>query len=219
MTTLVATRTDNPYWDAVKGDVTRDPWEHGLNIGSLGNWNPTLGRFDHTGQYAWTVTDPPTVDFVAEHLGPDAFDPLAGSGYWAYLLGQRGISVLASDLTPPAEGSGNIYHKGTGTWVPVRRADAVDACREWGLGRALLLSWPPYDEPTGAAVLTAYLGDRVVYIGEGEGGCCGTDGMFDLFDREWVEVASHRPVQWYGLHDWVTVYERRQLPALVGGAS
>lgn len=213
---LSPTLTSNPYWDAVHPHIRPNdfPWESGQQVGGLGDWGPMSRRLDYTSTYAWTITAPATVRFVAQHAGRDAVDPLAGSGYWAYLLGQVGCEVLASDLMPPAPSSGNEWHRGADTWVPVRRADAVDAVRSWGLGRTLLLSWPPYDDPIGALLVGAFPGDRIVYIGEGEGGCCGTGEMFELLRSGWVEVAEHRPVQWYGLHDWVTVYERVQRRAV-----
>ena len=74
--------------------------------------------------------------------------------------------------------------------------------------RTLLLAWPPYDDPIGEKALTAYAGTRVIYIGEMDGGCCGDDAMFQRLATEWREVAEIRPVQWAGLHDWVTVYDR-----------
>jgi hypothetical protein len=33
--------------------------------------------------------------------------------------------------------------------------------------------------------------------------------MFDALERDWAETVDHRPVQWFGMHDWVTVYDRR----------
>jgi len=225
MTTLtlapVQTGLVNPYWDSVRADVTQAErsWDRGLYVGNMDNWTPVAGRFSHTSEYAWTVTDPATVAFVAEHCGPLAYDPLAGSGYWAYLLGQSGVDVLTSDLMPPAPDSMNKYHRADTSWVPIVEADAVTACRSWGIGRTLLLSWPPYSEPIGELIVAAHPGDLIVYIGEGDGGCCGDDGMWELLALDWVEVASHRPVQWYGMHDWVTVYRRIQRPALTGGES
>jgi hypothetical protein len=75
--------------------------------------------------------------------------------------------------------------------------------------RALFLCWPPYGSPMAAAALDFYTGNRVIYIGEGDGGCCADDNFFAALDKGWVEVAEHRPVQWSGLHDWITVYDRK----------
>lgn len=198
----------NPYWDAVKDLVTTEDarsWEPGaLYVGGIHNWEATKDRFERTSEYAWTITSPESVAFVAEHAGPSVIDPMAGSGYWAYLLGQLGIDVQASDIKP-----GDSQWHQTGTWVDVASLDAVTAVSGAHPSRVLLLSWPPYDQAIGASVLAAFRGDRVVYIGEGEGGCCGDDAMFSLLEQQWTEVADHRPVQWYGLHDWITVYDRK----------
>jgi hypothetical protein len=205
----------NPYWDTL-ADFARyeayHPWDKGLFVGGYArdeDRNLNLRRRDLTSDYAWTITAPATVAFVAEHCGPRVIDPLAGSGYWAWLLAQHGADVAASDLNPPNVAANN-WHRG-GVWTTVAARDAVEAVRG-SAGRTLLLSWPPYDDPTGAKVIEAYAGDRIVYIGEGDSGCCGGDDMWELLRSGWHEVAEHRPVQWYGLHDWVTVYERGPRP-------
>jgi hypothetical protein len=208
MTNAVLELTHNPYWDAVSGRVTKGDmhWEKdALFIGGLGRWEFTADRFERASDYAWTITSPETVAFVVEHIGPSAIDPLAGSGYWAYLLRQVGVNVLASDINPA--GAANQWHKGS-AWLPMLQMDAVGSVARAAKDRTLLLSWPPYGSSVGADVLKIYQGSRVIYIGEGEGGCCGDDEMFQLLDDHWTEVVDHRPVQWFGMHDWVTVYDR-----------
>jgi len=199
----------NPYWDKVKDRVTIDRWDHTHVVGGLGSLDDSARRNDVVSRYAWTITDPATVAFVAEHAGPRVVDPLAGSGYWAYLLGQLGIDVAASDLQPGA----SQWHC-DGLHVPVAEMDGPDAVRAADPDRTLLLSWPPYDTPTGARLVEAFRGDRIVYIGEGAWGCCGDEGMWAALESDWTEVANHCPVRWYGIRDWVTVYERAD-----GGAS
>ena len=197
------TDLDNPYWEAVL-NVENQPAAYGMTgVNKL-----MLARHDLVDQYAWTITDPATVAFVAEHAGPRVLDPLAGTGYWAHLLGQHGVDVHASDLNPPGS-DGNHWHRAGVTYAPIEADDAVDSTRAHGHNRTLLLSWPPYDNPLGWDIVHAYQGDRIVYIGEGWGGCCGDDGMFRLFECDWVEVARHAPVQYMGMHDFVTVYDRR----------
>jgi hypothetical protein len=134
-------------------------------------------------------------------------DPLAGSGYWAYLMAQCGVDVIAADAAPPTFNQDHNRWHYHGQHITVHKANAFDTVCEAHPQRSLLLSWPPYDAPIGVEVLRAFRGDRVVYIGEGEGGCCGDDVMFELLAAEWVEVTDHRPVQWYGIHDWITVYD------------
>lgn len=201
----------NPYWDAVRSKVNLEryhSWEaESRQIGSIHKWDDTVGRHELVKRYSWTVTAPDTVAFVAEHLGPRAIDPLAGSGYWAFLLVQHGVDVAASDIAPPDQAK-NEWHNGVEPFVPIAQLDAADAVATCDRDRVLLLAWPPYDDPIGARVINAYKGDRIVFIGEGDGGCCGGDDMWTVLGTGWREVADHRPVQWFGLHDYVTVYER-----------
>ncbi|GIF08710.1 hypothetical protein [Actinoplanes siamensis] len=191
----------NPYWDAVRDKLRFDSLDKATVVG--GTYD-LVRRHDLVSEYAWTVTDPATVAFVAQHCGPRVVDPLAGSGYWAYLLGQHGIDVAASDLQPGE----SQWHR-HGVHVPVVEEEGAAAVRDAGRDRTLLLSWPPYDTPIGAHLIQAYQGDRIVYIGEKAWGCCGDEDMWTALESGWTEAAEHKPVRWWGLRDWVTVYERK----------
>lgn len=202
----------NPFWDEVKERVRRDNdygVDFGLCVGGIDDLGALTSRTDLTSRYAWTITAPETVSFVAEHLGIAAIDPLAGSGYWTYLLTQAGVNVLSSDIAPAGSGQPNRHHRHK-AWMPIFQDNAVNAVTRAASGRSLLLSWPPYADKVGAELVAALKGDRIVYIGEGDGGCCGDDDMFTLLDEGWTEVDSHRPVQFWGLHDYVTVYDRKK---------
>lgn len=196
----------NAYWDAVKdhvnptGSLWRTPEVYGYGPGKP-------DRHEHVRRYSWTITAPATVGFVAEHAGPRLVDPMAGTGWWAHLLTQAGVDVVAYDLGPGA----NDWHKGAPLHHRVEEADGVDAVTMHA-DRALLLAWPPYDDPAGARIVRAYGGSRVIYIGEGDFGCTGDDDLHELLAKEWREVADHVPVQWFGMHDRITVFERAEAP-------
>lgn len=151
--------------------------------------------------YAWTITDPDTVHFVAEFSDGSILDPLAGNGYWGFLLKQLGVDVKSSDLSP----YNNIWAKGL--WANVEELDGVKAAELHSKDRTLLLAWPPYERPIGLDIVRVFPGDRIIYIGEGKGGCCGSDELFDEL-ATWEQVTFHRPVQFEGIRDYVEVYER-----------
>lgn len=218
MSADVTTAVDNPYWDAVKDhvDPTGSLWGT-PQVRGLADYHTESGgldverwmreapqRADYVKRYSWTITDPATAAFVAAHSRGRLVDPLAGTGWWGSLLAQHGVDVVSYDLEP----GGNVWHQDQPLHATVVGMDAVEAV-VLHPDRTLLLSWPPHGEPVGVDVVRAYRGNRVVYIGEGDGGCCGDDAMFAELEANWVEVAEHLPVQWSGIHDQVRVFERK----------
>lgn len=113
-------------------------------------------------------------------------------------------------------------------WTDVERGGPEQA-GEHAQGRTLLLVWPPYSTAMTYDCAVAYHaagGERIVYVGEGPGGCTGDAGFHlllgadcyaygDDHDHErddpqsqWREVAEVTIPQWQGIHDYLTVYER-----------
>lgn len=211
---------DNPFWEAVKDCVEPD---------SL-RGNPVVGEFrlDLTveecmarspnrqrlvRQYSWTIPDPDTVAFVAKHAQGGLVDPIAGTGYWAYLLAQVGVDVVCYDLNPGTALITNGWH-GDDLYAEICAKDGAEAVALHP-DRTLFLSWPPYDQDVGARILMAYNGKRVIYIGEdqrvrdlGRAGATGDHDMHLILESDWTEVDSRQPVQFWGIQDRVTVYER-----------
>jgi hypothetical protein len=212
---------DNPFWEAVKDCVDAD---------SL-RGNPVVGEFrlDRTVEesmarlpnrqrlvrkYCWTIPDPDTVAFVAEHARGGLVDPIAGTGYWAYLLAQVGVDVVCYDLNPGTALHTNGWH-GEDLYAEICAKDGAEAAALHP-DRTLFLSWPPFEQDVGARILLAYKGNRVIYIGEGQG-ATGNDELRLTLDTDWTEVDFREPVQWWGVHDRVTVYERRGREATPAG--
>lgn len=208
---------DNPYWDLVKDriDQTGSLWRTPTVDGYRSSRAPAdfiesfrtlheagLDRRSLVKRFSWTITDPETLTFVAEHSGGRLVDPMAGTGWWGWLLAQLGIDVAAYDIAPGT----NTYHEGVPLYCTVEKLDGAEAVKLHA-DRTLFLSWPPMDD-AGTRILRAYKGSRVIFIGESEGGCTGDEELFEVLAKHWAEAASRVPVQWNGLHDVVTVYER-----------
>jgi hypothetical protein len=202
--------TDNPYWDAVKDHIYESRlFGPGRQVQ---RWNLEGRRFDIEGypdrseltkRYSWTIPDPDSIEFVKRWSAGGLVDPMAGTGYWAYVLEQAGVDVVSYDLHP----GDNPWHHSGALHTKVTAMNAVKSVRLHP-NRTLLLAWPPYDETIGDRTVRAYGGDRVIYMGE-IGGCTGTEALHDRLDRRWEEMDEHIPVQWEGLHDRITVYQRR----------
>ena len=203
--------TINPFWEDVKHlFACKDPF----NRDFIDAW----GQRDRCCRlYSWAVADPDSIAFVAEHLGSCAIEIGAGNGYWAWQLSQCGIDIVAYDVSPPDQ-TPNLYFAPreevpnprtlAKTWYLVQQGNANKLTEQ--PDRTLLLCWPPYADPMAAQCLKTYQGDRFVYIGEGEGGCTGDAEFFELLEKDWEEIASHGIKQWFGLHDYIIVYQRSE---------
>lgn len=183
--------------------------------------------------YSWAVPNDAALDAIAEHSPNGVVEIGAGGGYWAKLLRARGVDVIAYDPdpdggTPNANGQGG-WHDGT-RWSEVLLGDHTSVTGH--PDRTLFLCWPSYDWAWTDQVLDLYEGSTVVYVGEGHGGCTGTERMHRLLGGEsycwhdaedkaeglcdcdtttaarFKEVRGVEIPQWYGLHDSLHIYER-----------
>jgi len=203
---------DNPYWEAVKGCVEIDSFRGNPVVGEFRldrTVQQNMARFPNrqrlVRKYCWTIPDPDTVAFVAKHGEGGLVDPIAGTGYWAYLLAQVGVDVACYDLNPGMAQITNGWHD-PDLYADVCAKDCAEAVALHP-DRTLFLSWPPFQQDVGARILMAYKGKRVIYIGEGQG-ATGDDELRRILDADWTEIDSRQPVQWWGVRDTVAVYER-----------
>lgn len=200
--TATQRRVGNPYLD-----------EFNAIGGSRWSENTYGKRTDLVRQYAWAV---PTINALRriEECGP-IVEIGAGTGYWAYLLRERGVDVIAYDLWPAAKGDINRYHPNVTCWTEVLKGNVVAAGKH--PDRTLMLCWPPYDDEMATQAVKCHAnagGKRVVYIGESDGGCTGDDAFHALLRAEYREVGEVAIPQWEGIHDYLWVYERKTSTAL-----
>jgi hypothetical protein len=153
--------------------------------------------------FSWGVPNEGALQVLAAHA------PLvecgAGMGYWSALLRARGVDVLAYDAAPPGKSSNNYHRFARQPWTTVNAEDSVLAARGHG-DRTLFLCWPPFDDDHSSyAVLRAYGGDKLVFVGEGATGSV-------RFHRElavnWSLEEEVRLPNWPRLRDTLMVYRR-----------
>jgi len=140
-----------------------------------------------------------------------------GTGYWAKLLRDVGAEVQAVDSNPPLEGDNHWHRREVGIlryFGDVSRGDA--ATFSVPSKYTLMLCWPP-DGGMALHALERYGGARVIYIGEGKGGCTGDNGFHAALAEQWKLSASYEIPQWPGMHDDVCVYVRRMRWHTSGG--
>ena len=220
-----STLTINPFWERIKhlpGDRLTQEFYHRWSPRTFSYEYPyTWYRDDLCREYSWAITDPESIQFVARWLSPHAVELGAGRGYWAWQVAQLGVDILCFDEFPPDKVFTNHWHSpyendesGKHTFLnqPVTTYHPVEQGTEEVLlqhaDRTLFLCWPPYASDMALNCLNSYSGKRLVYIGEGSGGCTGDDAFHERLEEGWNEVVTHEIIQWDGIHDYITVYER-----------
>lgn len=230
------TTTINPYWDEIKDRLQQvvDPFDFARTALTRAIHRATsnpyaeipildeglllyMHRIEFCRKYAWAIPDPASVLFVAEYAGPKAIEIGAGAGYWAWQLAQLGVDILAYDIAPPNLVADNHWcspHTAHGeeptgelreVYHPVSKG-GPEECQHHA-DRTLFLCWP-YMNEMAEECLKHYAGKRLIYIGEGQGGCTASDDFFEQLSAQWEQIAEHRPIQWDGIHDWIHVFDR-----------
>lgn len=157
-------------------------------------------------RYAWAIPNDNAINLLAG-MGP-IIEMGAGNGYWAKLITEAGGTIEPYDRTPGS----HHYQTPKGTvWHPVMEG-GVEKILAHHRSHILLLVWPPYLGALAFDALTRYLevgGKTVVFVGESQGGCTADDRFFRLLDSQFEEVGDADIPQWYGIHDCLTVYQRK----------
>jgi hypothetical protein len=129
----------------------------------------------------------------------------AGIGYWASLISAAGGQIDAYDKFLGAANDYAFKHRDP--WFPVQSGEPK--LLKTHTAKTLFLSWPCYESAFALDCLKAFQGQTVVYIGEGIAGCTANDAFHNRLKRHWKEVDHVSIPRWDGIHDWLTIYERK----------
>jgi hypothetical protein len=188
-------------------------------------------------QYSFATPTEEALEAIATASPRGVVELGAGTGYWARLLYERGVDVIAYDVSPPPS-SDSQWFAGATPWYPVERDDGRVVTEH--ADRTLLLVWPTRDESWAARAAIDFHkagGRSLVYVGEGPGGPTGDDelhavlGHYDrclacayaLADRpcicrvgqRWKLHETAELPHWEGLEDDLRVYQRLNQPSPV----
>ncbi|HOF12922.1 MAG TPA: hypothetical protein PLR54_08970 [Spirochaetota bacterium] len=150
-------------------------------------WNV---RYDLIKKYAFAV---PTIDTIKiiQELSP-IIEIGAGNGYWAYILNQVKVDIIATDKYPPDEtalpfsnySSNQWFHN---QWYDVIKAEAIEAGNH--PERALMLCWPEPQSMMAYESLYAYKnagGHTIIFIGDMI--ACAESNFYDALAQCKLEV-------------------------------
>lgn len=182
---------DNPYLDAVRETATAADERPSTRPTEIGFDN----RDSLVDRYAWAIPNTPAIEAIADY-GP-ILEVGAGTGYWAMLLRQAEVDVIATDPAAPVAPE----------WSPVEPLTGQDAVAEYP-DRTLLLVWPSEDQTWPVETLSAYEGDTCLYVGEGPGGSTADKHFHHHLNDHWECERRVALPQYRGINDRLEVWHR-----------
>ena len=148
-------------------------------------------------KYSWAIPSDDALATIRKHA--PLIEIGAGKGYWASLLD---VDIICFDLCLGE----NTYADSTKNYYPITLGGPEKLLEH--PERTLFLCWPPYDDPMAADCLKVYQGDRLIFIGEGHGGCTGDSAFWEMIDDSWEAEETIPIPQWSFMHDYLTIFRR-----------
>ena len=147
----------------------------------------TYIRNSYIMNYGFSIITKELIDELKMFIGDKkVLEVMGGNGYLSRCLHEAGVDIVCTDTNEWATSkkTNPMFKKWTNTWYPIEQLDAVGAVEKYNDRDVVIMSWPPYYEPTDVDVLKQCLwgGKILIYIGESEGGCTGTDQFFEIVD-------------------------------------
>lgn len=161
-------------------------------------------RLVYCDQYAWAVPNDEAISTLVK------YSPIveigAGRGYWASLVASAGADIVAFDLNPPTRRQVNTWHRQSGTFFKVSKADldVVGTYRD----RTLFLCWPPHGSDVALRTIQNYKGKTVIYVGDNGHVSSGTPEFYKELSTSFNLVQFVDIPRWPGVDDRLEVWQR-----------
>ena len=193
-----------------------------LNMAMLDTWHVRAKQITYSEQcklsdtyrtpyrraYGYVLLTDKFVTTLAEYIGNrPTVDLGAGSGYLAHQLHKNGVTIDAVD-----DGQWHI------SWNKFNPNIIIAKMQDYDLSpyKVIIMAWPNYEHESDHLVLANLTKDQtLIYIGEGQGGCTGSDTFHEILHDEFdyleadSELVNTHIVQFMGIHDKVYVYRRK----------
>ena len=125
----------------------------------------------------------------------------AGGGWLTYWLLEHGVNV--ENCTDDFSWTKISYND----WVA--KKDSIKAVKEHQEVDLFILSWPYMDNMAANIFKAMKPNQRLLYIGEGWGGCTADDEFFKLTEEQEEETDLHKNfISFWGVHDCPSVYKK-----------
>lgn len=144
--------------------------------------------------FSWAVPTQAAIEAIKNYTAR-VIEIGCGSGYWAWLMKQAGIDVIAFDSAVPEF-----------AWHEVRSGNEAEVMRH--ADRTLFMCWPPWSSDMALNALASYRGTYFIYVGEWLGGCADVK-FFAMLTAYFEAVETVAIPQWFMRNDNLTIFRRR----------
>lgn len=197
----------------------RDLWkeieEHGPKSNNYYDFSELPRRDYFTKNYGWAIPDKNAIEKIRKFVGSATIlSVAAGRGLWEKLMQDIGIQVIATDI-----------RRHESSFTDIEELEGLAATRKHGNENTVLMfNWPGYMDAWPTWCLRAFKGSRVIYIGEGSGGCTADNDFHEELQENWRHIDNidtmssnvaaegswyHDIPQWAGIHDSMHLYVRK----------
>jgi hypothetical protein len=153
-------------------------------------WN---ARKDFIKNFSWAIPSREAIQEITNFWGQDfGIEIGAGSGLWSHLLQLKGVNVIPTDTKEEESNFSREY-------TIIEQLEANETIKKYSDANVLFLCWSRVDP------ISNFKGDKIVYIGEDEGGC--TNGIPNNDDWELIKIIAIPT--WFGMRDFLALYTRR----------
>ena len=156
-------------------------------------------RFELVSRYSFAIPDETSLSIISEYS--PILEIGAGTGYWGYLLQNRGVDIICYDHKDPSWEK--MWKR---KWINIKKGDISKISLY--PDRTLFLCWGDYGSEFGYRAIKKYKGKYLIVIGEGEDGCTFNNSFFKELNTSWSRVRAYNNPQWFGIHDYLSVYKR-----------
>jgi hypothetical protein len=164
-------------------------------------------RYKFIRTYGFALVTNQEIDLIADFVDSPILSIGCGTGYIDQFLRFANLEVISTDLVNPLDSTYDFRE----AQCAIELLEASQAIVKYP-DHAVLTSWPCYDERWAySALACTKLGTKIIYIGEGSGGCTGDDNLHEFLESKCTELAHSSMLQWSGIHDNLTIYERTLL--------
>jgi GNAT superfamily N-acetyltransferase len=183
-------------------------------------------RDKFTKNVSWAIPTENVIKKIKNFIGGSrVLEIAAGRGLWSKILQNYGVHVTPIDNFS-GYGNKNINKEQLYTKIPYMTSE--DAVKTYSAD-VLLIIWPPYECDMAANAVKLFKGNKIIYIGEGSGGCNANDDFFGTLGGNWQEVdkigkgywkkvdpydwereidSEAQIPQWPGINDTISFYQR-----------